>query len=303
MHDTLPDAILHLYPQATAIIDIHSYRPGYLPYPARVTLQTAAGHSAVCVVKLSADRDRLAYEAQMLRMLRDLHFPVPEVFGGPTNITLAREPVAILLMSELPGHPLPWIDLTDLATAHRTCQHLLAAVATLHACTAPVLTHPTATQVRTSTLESELQTINAQGGPWCAVPFFQDALELMQTTVPRFPAPLVFSNGDYNPLNVLVHDDVLSGWIDFEHACFEDPHIGFAKFVLWADDRYGWGAGAQAGLVERYVYEQQVASAAFFVRLILRGLHHIQGTDPMHPPRYMVQVVTDTVRRLKQALV
>jgi len=113
----------------------------------------------------------------------------------------------------------------------------------------------------------------------------------------------VFSNGDYNPLNVLVHDDVLSGWIDFEHACFEDPHIGFAKFVLWADDRYGWGAGAQAGLVERYVYEQQVASAAFFVRLILRGLHHIQGTDPMHPPRYMVQVVTDTVRRLKQALV
>lgn len=298
----LHGAILHMYPQATAIIDMQSYRPGYRPYPARVTVQTSAGHAGVCVIKVSADPERLTYEAQVLRALSDLHFPAPEVFGEPSIITYKREPVAILLMSELSGHPLPWFGLKDLATAHRTCQLLLTAVAKLHALTPQMLTHPLVARVPSVTLESELQTIRTRGGPWFAVPFFSDAFALVQTTFPRFLAPLVFSNGDYNPLNVLINDDTLSGWIDFEYACFEDPHIGFAKFVLWANDVNGWGTGAQAGLVERYVYEHQLAPAAFFVRLILRGLHHIQDTDPTKPPHYMIQVVTDAVGRLRQAL-
>ena len=94
----------------------------------------------------------------------------------------------------------------------------------------------------------------------------------------------------------------ITGWIDFEHACFEDPFIGFAKFVLWADDEYGWGAGAKAGLVERYLYEHHVAPVAFLVRLVLRGLRHIQDTNPADPPHYLLGVITDAVGRLTRVL-
>lgn len=302
MHDNLRTAILQMYPQATAVIDVQSYRPGYLPYPARVTLQTGTGVPVVCTLKTSAQPEILAHETQVLRALAGLQILVPRVLAGPITIMHGDKPLTVALLSELPGQPLPWIGLADLATAHRTCQLVLQAVDTLYALTPHVLAQPWAASIRRVTLESELQAILTCGGSWLNVPFFAEAFALLQTMIPRFPSPLVFSNGDYNPLNFLVTGDRLTGWIDFEHACFEDPHIGFAKFVLWGDDDLGWGAGIKAGLVERYVYEHQVPPAMFLVRLLLRGLHHIQETDPSNPPRYMVQVAIDTVSRLTHAL-
>lgn len=302
MHDNLRTAILQMYPQATAVIDVQSYRPGYLPYPARVTLQTSSCVPVVCTLKTGAQPETLAYEMQIIRALGGLQVLVPRVLGGPITIMQSDQPLTVALLSELQGQPLPWIGLADLATAHRTCQLLLQAVDTLHALTPRVLAQPWAASIRRVTLESELQAILTCAGSWFEVPFFTEAVALLQATIPHFPSPLVFSNGDYNPLNFLVADDTLTGWIDFEHACLEDPHIGFAKFVLWGDDDLGWGAGIKAGLVERYVYEHQVAPATFLVRLLLRGLRHIQEADPSDPPRYMVQVAMDTVRRLKHAL-
>lgn len=302
MRDKVCAAALSLYPQAAEIIDIQSYRPGYLPYPARITLKTNSGLTVVCVLKASSYPDTLAFEAQVLRALTDLHLPVPQVLGGPVTTNSEHEPLAVLLVRELPGHPLPWIGLRDLATAHRTCQLLQGAVDTLHALTPRVLAHPISAVVPSITLESELQAIVRRGGPWFEVLTFTEALALVQAVLPRFASPLVFSNGDYNPLNFLVEGDAITGWLDFEHACFEDPYIGFAKFFLWADDALGWGAGAKAGLVERYLYEHQVAPAAFLVRLILRGLRHVQETDPAAPPCYVMQVIGDAVRRLTQVL-
>jgi aminoglycoside phosphotransferase (APT) family kinase protein len=92
--------------------------------------------------------------------------------------------------------------------------------------------------------------------------------------------PLVFSNGDYNPLNFLHEGDALTGWLDFEGACFEDPHIGFAKFLIWSPDEYGWGTGVKAGLIERYLYAQNVSRREFAPRLALRCLRHLQREAP-----------------------
>jgi hypothetical protein len=164
------------------------------------------------------------------------------------------------------------------------------------------MAHPVAALLPSRTLEAEAQAIRARRGDWLEVPLFRDALNLVQTAIPRYPSPLVFSNGDYNPLNFLVKDDALVGWIDFEYACFEDPYIGFAKFLLWADDAAGWGAGAKSGLVERFLYRHQVAPAAFLVRLVLRGLLHLQDGSPTNPPGYMLQVISDAAYRLGQAL-
>jgi aminoglycoside phosphotransferase (APT) family kinase protein len=247
---------------------------------------------------VSVDAEKLAYEARVLRALVDLQLPVPQVLAGPATVPGTPEPLTFMLISELPGQPLPWIGLTDLATADRTCHLVHAAVDRLHALTASVASHAVAALVPSRTLEAEAQVIRARRSDWLDVPMFSDALNLVESAIPRYRSPLVFSNGDYNPLNFLVADDELVGWIDFEYACFEDPTIGFAKFFLWADDADGWGAGAKAGLVERYLYTHQVSPAAFLVRLVLRGLSHMQDTSPTDPPRFMLQVITDAVHRL-----
>ena len=44
--------------------------------------------------------------------------------------------------------------------------------------------------------------------------------------------PLAFSSGDCNPGNFLSDGARLTGIVDFALACFEDPHIGFAKYRM-----------------------------------------------------------------------
>lgn len=299
--DQLQEAILQLYPNATRIIDIRSFRQGYLAYPARLTVQTTSGDRATCVLKVSADADKLAYEARVLRALTDLQLPVPNVIADPISISDSSATLNLMLISELPGQTIPWIDVTDLATADRTCRLVNTAVDRLHALTPAIAAHPIAPLLPVKTLEAEVEAIQARGGLWFDVPLFTEALKLVQTALPHYDNPLVFSNGDYNPLNFLVADDRLVGWIDFEYACFEDPYIGFAKFFLWADDS-GWSTGVQAGLVERFLYEHQVAPAAFLVRLVLRGLTHLQDTAPADPPRYTLQVIVNAAERLRREL-
>lgn len=299
MSEQLHSAILQMLPQATTILDLQTYRPGYLPYPARVTLQTKSGETAVCVLKVGTDQERIGYEAQVLQALADLDLVVPAVLAEPVTIPTKQEPLTLLLVSELPGEPLPWIALNELDAAYRTCQLVSEAVDKLHALTPAILAHPISVLIPKRTLAAEWEAIRAGGGAWFDVPQFIEAFALVERLLPQLNTPLFFSNGDYNPLNFLVADGALSGWIDFEHACFEDPYIGFAKFLLWADDAYGWGAGAKAGLVERYLFEQGVAPVDFLGRLVLRGLYHVQCMSPENPPSYMLHVIADAVRRLK----
>ncbi len=40
MYDALHRLLLGVFPPATRIVDVRSYRPQYLPYPALVTLDT-----------------------------------------------------------------------------------------------------------------------------------------------------------------------------------------------------------------------------------------------------------------------
>ena len=297
MNSSLQQAILQIYPQAARIIDIHSFRPGYLPYPARLTLQTTTGDTVICVIKASENAGKINHEAHVLRALAELKLPVPEVLAGPITVPDTSPPLTIMLIGELPGQPLPWLRLTDLAIADQTCRLVHTAIDCLHALTPEVQAHPVAALVPSKTLESEVQTIRARHSAWFDVPLFNEALELVEAALPLHNSPLVFSNGDYNPLNFLTADDELVGFIDFEYACFEDPYIGFAKFLLWADDDFGWGAGAKSGLVERFLYTHQVPPSTFLVRLVLRGLSHVQDTSPANPPHYMLQVISDAMHR------
>jgi aminoglycoside phosphotransferase (APT) family kinase protein len=123
-------------------------------------------------------------------------------------------------------------------------------------------------------------------------------MDALDKHLPRHRLPLVFSNGDYNPLNVLADAAGLTGWVDFEHAGFEDPLIGLPKFQFWSHDS-GWSLGSQVGIVERFLFRRHVAPSAFMVRVALRGLTHLHDTTPDDPPSSMLSQIERAVALLE----
>jgi aminoglycoside phosphotransferase len=275
---TIQRFVLSAYPPGSEVLSARSYRPGYREYPARVSVRTPSGAASCCVVKRGRPADLLEREAGVLRALSATDLPVPRVIAGPLTVADTSDSAGLLLMSELPGEPLPWLGAPSLGEAALTCRLLIDAVGRLHALTDPMRRH--LTDLPGVSLTAELESIVASGGPWLEVAHFSRAVDILRGALPVFAAPLVFSNGDYNPLNVLHDGGRFTGWVDFENACFEDPHVGFAKFLIWQLDDYGWGTGAKAGLVERYLYARDVSRREFGPRLALRCLRHLQQEVP-----------------------
>jgi aminoglycoside phosphotransferase len=275
---SIESSLLSLYPPETRILEIRSYRPGYADFPARASARLPDGTVVRCVVKRSGDLERLQTEAALTSMARELGLPAPEILAGPLPCAEEGAAGSALFMSEMPGRPLPWIALNDLREADRTCDLLFAGVRRLHGLTEAVRRHPAARLLPEFGLMREWEAIVQRSADWERDDRFARAVEILGRTLPRIEAPLVFSNGDYNPLNFLADENGLTGWIDFEYARFEDPHIGFAKFLLWADDDYGWGTGKKTGLVERWLYAENISRREFAPRLALRLLWHLTET-------------------------
>lgn len=267
--------ILSAFPPGTEIVAISPYRPRYMNYPFRIRVQLPNGRENFCVLKADPLIGGVEREGKLLPVLAQLGLPVPSVLAGPRMHPDYPNGGALIILSELPGKPLPWGDIT-LAEADFTCKLHLEAVTRLNQLTEPIHHYKVAQELPKKTLPSELEGILSRGGPWLDVPIFMEAVEYLQPILEGIQKPLVFSNGDYNPLNFLHDGKSLSGWIDFTGACFEDPLIGFAKFVIWAFDILGWGAGIRAGLVERYLYSQDLTRSDFVPRLVLRCLWRLQ---------------------------
>jgi aminoglycoside phosphotransferase len=276
MDCSVEQSLRSAYPPGTEILGTRSYRPGYRAYPMRVSVRIPDGSTEQCVIKAGDAIEPLMREAGVLRFLAEIGLSVPAVLAGPFALTDQNEVGALMALSELPGESLPWCGVTSLAEADLTCRLLIRGVLRLHELTEQVSRHAIARELPRVTLSSELGEVVQRGGEWVGVDPFAQAIDRLQRAVAGVEVPLVFSNGDYNPLNLLHEGDGLTGWIDFEAARFEDPHIGFAKFQLWRLDEYGWGTGMKAGLIERYLYAQGVSRREFAPRLVLRCLRHLQ---------------------------
>jgi aminoglycoside phosphotransferase len=306
MNDYLQSIILAAYPRGSRIVAVQSYRPDYLPYPARIIVENDLGARITCVLKVGPQFEQVTLEARVLTALAELGLSVPTVLAGPIALSDDEGTEAAIILSELPGTPLPWLGLTDLAAANLTCHLVQHGVDTLHALTGPIREHAVAPLLPSISLLGELQTIIDTGGVWFEHEVFVEAITLLQMILPTITTPLVFSNGDYNPLNFLHSDQTVTGWIDFEHACFEDPYIGFAKFMLWANDDYGWGTGNKAGLVERYLYAHNISRLEWTPRFVLRCLRQLQERGLVQfqhttqPSLYMLDILAQNVAYLKQ---
>jgi aminoglycoside phosphotransferase (APT) family kinase protein len=291
--------LVSTYPAGTEILASRTYRPGYRAYPMRVRVRTPSGRIESCVIKTGERIERLESEARVLAALAEIGLPVPAVLAGPVALADDSGTGAAMLLRELPGQPLPWLGLTSLAEADLTCRLLIRGVDRLHELTDSISRHAIAESLPRDTLSSELRQIVQRGGEWLEVELFARAVELLPRALAEVEVPLVFSNRDYNPLNFLHDGETLTGWVDFEGARFEDPHVGFVKFLLWSQDEYGWGAGVKAGLVERYLYTRNVSRREFAPRLVLRCLQHLQRELSVHREadalqrQHMVGLLTD----------
>jgi aminoglycoside phosphotransferase len=269
-------SLLSAFPAGSAVVAIRSYRPEYQFYPARVCVQTPDGSMTHCVIKTSDRIEALEREARALAAVTEMGLPVPAVLVAPSTVAGPSEIRALMVLSELPGKALPWIALTSLAEADLACRLLIRGVLRLHQLTDQVRRHVIGGGLPHVTLSSELNETVQRAGEWLRVDLFARTVEYLTGHLAACEVPLVFTNGDYNPINFLHEGEDLTGWIDFESARFEDPHIGFAKFLIWEPDEYGWGTGPKAGLVERYLYAQNVSRSEFLPRLMLRSLRHLK---------------------------
>lgn len=267
--------VLSAYPVGSRIAAANSFRPGYMDYPLRVRVQTPDGEEQVCVLKADPLIGGVEREGKLLPVLARLGLPVPLVLAGPAVHPDYPNAGALLVLNEMQGEPLPWLDAT-LAEIDVTCRLVQEGVAAMHQLTGALDRADITKELPEKTMLAELEGVIHRGGPWLQVDLFSRAVQRLLPIVKNIRTPLAFSNGDYNPLNFLWDGQSLTGWIDFTGACFEDPHIGFAKFVIWAFDSYGWGAGARGGLVERYLYTQDVSHSEFAPRLALRCLWRLQ---------------------------
>jgi hypothetical protein len=267
--------VLGAYPAGSEIVEVRSYRPGYVEYPVRVAVRLPGGETSACAVKASPLIGGVEREGRLLPALARYGLAAPAVLAGPVEHPGYPNAGPLVVLSELPGTALPWIEVT-LEEADRTVRLHRQAIARLHALTEPLLRDEVASALPQRTLLDELAEIVDRGGPWLEAPLFREAVARLKPVLEAVETPLVFSNGDYNPLNFLHQGDTLTGWLDFTHACFEDPYVGLAKFQIWGFDRLGWGTGVQAGLVERFLYHHNVTRAEFAPRLALRCLYRLQ---------------------------
>lgn len=288
---SLEKIILQIRPDITSIISIESYRPDYLFFPAQIKLELSNGEIEVCVVKTNSNKETILFEVEVLNALEEIGLQVPKVKSKVFKFIHEGVELAAVLIQELNGKALDWLGLNDLNLANITCQLTIQAVNRLHALTPDVLSHKVSAVIPKKTLSNELEFINENVGDWIMNPIFNDALELVKRIIPDVTTSLVFSNGDYNPLNFIAEEKSITGWIDFEYACFEDPYIGFAKFLLWADDNWGWSTGKKSGLVEKYLFANRISPTDFYIRLILRGLYYIVHSSPKKTPEYMLNIV------------
>ncbi len=271
------ELILSACLQGARIVEARFAREDRLPCPVRVHVTLPRGEARQLILRMDQHIDGVAREAALLPVLARLRLPVPTILAGPAYDPARPGLGALSVLSVLPGQDLlSWAwdaPAADLATATRL---VAESVARLHRLTESLNRDPVADQLPRATVRDELDGVIARGGPWFGEPVFAHAVEVLRPLVAAIDTPLVFSSGDYNPGNFLWDGETVIGFIDFAWACFEDPHIGFAKYWL-----YDWFPLNKAGLIEHYLETQGLSQADFAPRLAVRCLWTLQREIPV----------------------
>ncbi|MHB8597644.1 MAG: aminoglycoside phosphotransferase family protein [Ktedonobacteraceae bacterium] len=264
--------ILSVCSNGTHIVAAHFHRTVRLPGPIWVHVALPDGDEQRLILRMDQRISGVEKEAAILPVLAQLGLPVPTILAGPVVDPTQPTMGAITVLNVLPGQDLlGWSWDAPPPALELAMRLVLEGVQRLHELTEPLSHESISAHLPHITLQSELQGILARGGLWLDEPVFAEAINRLLPIVETIQIPLMFSSGDYNPGNFLFDGEKLTGFIDFPGACFEDPHVGMAKY--WT---YSWYPLDRAGIVERYLEQVHLSFAEFAPRLALRCLWTLQ---------------------------
>jgi hypothetical protein len=137
------------------------------------------------------------------------------------------------LLSLLPGVDLQKFGMGSPDRLEASKGILLAGISRLSALTGLLSDGLDGRGIPRRTLLEQLEVAADGGSDWAGVPAFRSASEALRPVLGSIDTPLVFTNGDYQPGNFLTDGHSVTGFLDFEGACFQDPLIGFAKYPIY----------------------------------------------------------------------
>jgi aminoglycoside phosphotransferase len=263
--------VLSVCPRGTVITEVR-FAPQYTAKgPALILVTHPDGGQQTLVVKMSRSVDGVVTEARLLPVLARLGLPVPVVLAGPAFDSADPRTGPAIVLSCMPGTDLQRLSSASPAGLETAGGLVLDGIACLHSLTELVRQEEIGRHLPQTTLLTELRTVVERGGPWLQVPLVRQAVQQLVPILAEIRTPLVFSNGDYQPANFLTDGQRVTGFVDFEMGCFEDPHYGVAKYRV-----YDMAPLNGAGFVERYLDARHLSEADFAPRLALRCLWTLQ---------------------------
>ncbi len=199
-----------------------------IPCPVCVRVEIPGAAEAEVVLRIARNRDGVEREARIFPVLARLGLPVSVILAGPVTDPDAPDQGALTVNSLLPGQTLQVWSTESAAGLELASRLVIEAVTRLHRLTEPLSREAVAPTLPRKTLLSDLQILLNDRNPWMQEPVFTEAADRLLPIVEAVKTPLVFSNGDYQPANFLSDGEQLTGFVDFEKACFEDPLITIA---------------------------------------------------------------------------
>jgi hypothetical protein len=194
--------VLEGFPVGTRIVERDSYRRGYVRHPLRVRARLPDGREAFCVLRVDPLRGGIEREAKLLPALARFGLSVPSVLAGPVIHPDYADAGPMVVLTELPGRPLPSVKST-LAEIDLTGPLHQKAVARLHQLTEQVRSTDAAGDLPDNTTLSELEEILGRDGPWLETEVFRQAVRRLHPVLASIETPLDLSNGDCDPMNFL----------------------------------------------------------------------------------------------------
>jgi hypothetical protein len=183
----------------------------------------------------------------------------------------------MILLSLLPGIDLQKFSMGSADRLKSSKRILLAGISRLSALTGPLSERLDGRGIPRRTLLEQFEVAANGASDWAGVSAFRSASEALRPVLGSIDTPLVFTNGDYQPGNFLTDGHTVTGFLDFEGACFQDPLIGFAKYPIY--DLHPLNEG---GLIEYMLMKFGYTKHDFAPRLALGCLTILRQETAAH---------------------
>ena len=286
--------ILKIDPSFQAIKEAVYFDNYDLPCPIRVTVTKKDNSQAVLVLRQNR-HGNVRKEVQIFRALKEYGLPVPEVLSGPFKMENGEHAATYSL---LPGENLQKLGMKSGKDLELAKKLLIEAVLKLIDATEYIKNHEISKYLPYITLISELEKVNTKDNPWFKEEFYRSAVTKLEPILKNMGAPLVLSNGDYQPGNFLAENGIITGYLDFESPSFQDPMMGFVKYPI-----YDMLPLARTDIVQIFLNKKGYSERDFNYRLALGCLKTLNQEIPVSGgDEEMEKYRTRTIHLLKQSI-